>query len=251
MRKLKYALLALIVLVAFSFTHAVKEMNMPKYSGEQLFRGIFLFEGEIPYKLGSYDAILASLDKMDGKTKLKQAVFANTMVEKVSTIAPGYFNELRSAIGSRDNYKVDQAIAKGSQLMQVALSQTKEYAALMKIPESSLESIDYNKYDLSKDEDLKALVGAINDKVAQSKKKGLKQEENAIAIPLVAVAAVVVLAIWDAVAAVNYGAVATAAALAVVWAAVYAKVVFWPKADELEQANLQRERIINDIVLNV
>jgi hypothetical protein len=250
MKIIKLIFALCFVLSIFSCSKSISDYNKPKYTGEELFRGLFLFQGDIPKSIPTFSKIAEGLNKMDLKRKHEQDMFADEIVVKMNQIAPNYFSELSTAIESKDNYKVDEIMGKGAKLIQVALAQTKEFSQFLNIPENAFKQIDYSKYDLSNQADLNAVLLKITDQLKTYESSIAKDNQALIAIPLVAVAAVVVLAIWDAVAAVNYGAVVNAAALAVVYAAVYAKVVFWPK-ESVEEVSIQRERIINDIVLNV
>lgn len=244
MKVAKYIFAAMFILSIVSCAKQVNDMNKPQYTGEALFRGIFFFQGDIPSKISSFSRIKEGLDKMGPLKKIEEDNFIDKMVQKVKIMNPNYFEELSAAVESKDNYAIDESMKTGAKLIQVALANTDEYKAYLNIPNDAFASIDFSKYNLSKQTDLNALLLDISGKL-----KAFSKTENGTNLVCVVVVVVVALAVWDALAVVNYGAVVNAAALAIVYAAVYAKVVFWGVAQPSDGngVSLERELIIKDI----
>ncbi|MBK7885300.1 MAG: hypothetical protein IPJ81_17090 [Chitinophagaceae bacterium] len=244
MKIVKHILAVMFILSVISCGKTLNETGEPKYTGEELFRGIFFFQGDIPSQLSSFAPIKESFDKLDAVKKIEYDNFINKMVDKVKVLNPNYFGELSKAVDSKDNYAIDESLKIGAKLVEIVLSEMDEYKAYLNIPSNAFASIDFSKYNISRKEDLDALSSEMSKVIKRF--SNIRDEHNVVGVAVcVVVAAVVAVAVWDAVAVYNYGAVA------VYYAAVYAKVRFWGSnilaAPNYDKENLNRELIVRDI----
>jgi hypothetical protein len=234
--------LAVVVLVIVSFASCTnKDKNTQLYTGEELFRGIFFCEGNIPSQISSFAIIKGYLDTLNQAKKTEYTNFTNKITSAVKNLSPNYFNNLLEAIKSKDNYAIDESLNTGAKLLQVALATSIEYSYFLNIPDTALATIDFKPYDLSKQSDLNNLVSLLAGKM-----KSLPQITNPNNKICLAIAVVVALVVWEAAAIVNVAAIAT------VYAAVYAKVCFWGSSlrgttDISSGVSFQRELIIKNI----
>lgn len=247
MNKIKFIIPIIFLAFVLISAKSAKEDNNLGYSGEQLFRGIFFFQGNIPNQIAAFKPIKEKLDKLEPFKKIEEENFVNEIVSSVNGINHLYFNELKAAVESKDNYRIDETMKTGVKLIQISLLNSNHYKVLLKIPQNAFAKLDISKYDLTKESDLNLVISEMT-KIMKNTSKKIDNSPNGTCV---AVTVVVALAVWDVVALVNYAAVVNAAALAVVYAAVYASVVFWPKEAPAtasnDAINLEREVIINSI----
>ena len=94
------------------------------YSGETLFRGIFLLEGEVSEKIISQSPIVDLLgqlfkEKPELLSKFKEK--NNDIVKKVFKIDPHYFDNLKAAISSKVVDELEYNIKRGNDLIATVL----------------------------------------------------------------------------------------------------------------------------------
>ncbi|GAA0553444.1 hypothetical protein [Chitinophaga japonensis] len=221
------------------------------FTGEELFRGIFLLEGPVAEKLTYFDDIKDQLSLLDGSLEKERADFADTIVANVKAISPEYFDQLQAEVGSDDFVRIENVIETGADLIYQAVLRSPKYARLYNQAAAIASTIDTTQYhDFESAADINNYVKDVGSKV--SNRPDVKTPEQLVGLVL---AVLVAAAVWDVVAVVNYGVIANAAAVAVVWAAVYAKVWFWPKKAGLGSNSpvlpIEREKLVLEIAQNL
>ncbi|MBZ3766589.1 hypothetical protein COJ91_00070 [Bacillus thuringiensis] len=89
------------------------ESKQQQYDGETIYRGLFFGEGPVAKlfpEIWSED-----LTKQANTTEAKKV--SEFLTEKINEVDPNYFNELKAAVYSGDNIKIQEAFGKGGQLL--------------------------------------------------------------------------------------------------------------------------------------
>lgn len=211
-----------------------------KPSGEELFKAIFFLEGDLAKRISYYQPILAQMDEFEKKhpeiIKSKSQKI-NYFIELIKKNDNAYFNNLKNSIESKDVKKVESSILQGGDLIK----------AVAIIDYSKMNSSDVlDKYDFSNKNDLKTFLKN-NEKTYE---KLLNDDENSIQninpnkeaclFPYAVVAAVV----WEAAAAVNVVAIATAVAIT--------KAAFWDPTESVEansKNSLEKDIFLKKLLL--
>jgi SdpC family antimicrobial peptide len=147
------------------------QSDLHGYSGEQLFKGIFLLDGEVAAKLPSLQGPRLLIEKENSRNPayIKFRALRNQQIlEAVRTLDGKYLTELQTAVASQQFEQIEAVLLKGSQLLKAAcLSNANSEAQVAKAREA-LKSIDLTKYDFSKEKDVDAFVNAM-----EAKKKAM------------------------------------------------------------------------------
>lgn len=121
-RSLKHIIIAIVVVCCFAsashyFTQSQKTQASAltkNFSGEELYRGIFFFQGEAGKKINV--EVAKQVEKAQSKPETKQFIDEN--IAYVKKQDPDYFKKLEQAIYIKDFVKVKQQIAQGSKYFQ-------------------------------------------------------------------------------------------------------------------------------------
>ncbi|MFF2908247.1 sporulation delaying protein family toxin [Paenibacillus sp. NPDC057934] len=109
-----------LVFMNTSTTEAQANKNFTNFSGEELFRGLFLGQGEVV----EYIPELPSKKEINTEENIK---FANDITEKVNNADDQYFNELREAVYSNNPKVISDSLEKGATLITSELTKMEEY----------------------------------------------------------------------------------------------------------------------------
>ncbi|UZT99068.1 hypothetical protein ODZ84_05730 [Chryseobacterium fluminis] len=214
------------------------------YSGEEYYRGIFLFEGEVADKVEHFKQLKDEISKMPIEARMGQVEFNNDIINGIKKINPTYFDDLKIAIESKNFNDIDNIMDVGASLAEAVIINSPKYQSVMLGINNVQQKIDITKYDLDTVDGLNLYLKDVGNLVTDNK-MDLSSQELCIWV-----AAVIAVAVWDAAAVVNYGVVVNAAALALAYAAVYAKVKFWPKKMSLSVDKMSltvKEQLIVEI----
>lgn len=134
------------------------------YSGEELFRGIFFFEGRVAEQIPSFDAYRATIRKAGAQhpeVLVKRAQTVDALVKGVRSIYPTYFMELKQAIASENFERIKGAIRKGTALNEAAalatLTTPEDKQAFLQ-RRQVIQALNMADYDFKKEKDLKRFV---------------------------------------------------------------------------------------------
>ncbi|MCJ7934115.1 MAG: hypothetical protein MUW56_10885 [Chryseobacterium sp.] len=211
------------------------------YSGEEYYRGIFLFEGKVADEVPHFSDIKKQVATMPLAAQKGQLEFNNDIIEGIKALNPGYFDQLKKAVESKNLTDIDNIMDVGATLAEAAIISSPKYQAAINQINDVQQKIDITKYNLDTTDGLNEYLKDVGNLVTNSNKVDLSSKNMCIWL-----AAVVAVAIWDGVAIVNYGVIVNAAAVAMAYAAVYAKVKFWgPKKSSFSQTI--REQVVLEI----
>lgn len=187
------------------------------YSGEELFRGIFLLEGAIAKKIDTYSSYLLVMEKNfkdhpERRAELKK--YNDQLLLTVKNLNPEYFDDLKNAVDSRNFNRIDAALESGALLLKTALYQNLDLTSKNKGLIDAVQSIDISQYDFTNQKDVENYLDKIT---ATAEKYAAKNNDlrgnKSTAVTVALVAAVVVAAVvWEVavvinvVAAINIGA---------------------------------------------
>lgn len=99
-----------------------------RYSGEELFRGIFLMDGEVAEKIPSYSQEVEKIKRFEATQSIDrseqdslEAEFESQLIEEIDLLDPNYFDNLSDAIDSGNPYLINQEIVNGGTLFKNGL----------------------------------------------------------------------------------------------------------------------------------
>ena len=168
MKRLTYALFFLLIgLVAFQSCsnegETLSESAALGPSGEELFRGIFLMDGDVAQQIKSYEAVNAHLEDLKAKDAQLAGQFAEAndkLVRGVQELSPTYFDDLQKAISSKQFNDIEEELEKGALLVVIAsIPHYFEQADLAEV-EAALATIDISAYDFTVQSDLQDYLKA-------------------------------------------------------------------------------------------
>ncbi|TGE25412.1 hypothetical protein E5K00_09545 [Hymenobacter aquaticus] len=143
---------------------AVSATKTDHHTGEELYRGIFFFEGEVAAKIPAFDSYRASINKGLAQNPAFPAARRrniDAIVGAVRALDPTYFDRLQQAIQSRDFQRVKAALKQGTLLNEaVTLSalpspgQKQAYLQRKQV----LRGLDMTRYDFSREQDIARYV---------------------------------------------------------------------------------------------
>ena len=105
-----------------------------KYSGEQIFRGLFFFQNDIADKIPQLSQIKSDMANNSNSNTITTSLneLSNISVEFIKNKYPNYFNELEEKIYSGNLYEISNELNYSSKLIeQSALSSDKYHSAFL------------------------------------------------------------------------------------------------------------------------
>jgi SdpC family antimicrobial peptide len=115
LKKIITSLMALALIFGVTFTNiatteAQAKDNLTNYSGEELFKGIFLGQGEVAKHI-------PELPKKKEANSQEAIKFGNDLTKKVRDKDGKYFDELKKAVYSNNPKRVSESLEKGATLI--------------------------------------------------------------------------------------------------------------------------------------
>lgn len=134
------------------------------YTGEQLFKGIFLLDGDVTAKIPYLQAFRSAVDKQkvaNPEQAQQRQAQVDVLVSKVQKLNPAYFGELKAAIKSQDFDRIEAALKSGASLIEAAslasfTNQQDKDAFLQK--QQAVKALDTSKYDFTKAQDVDKFI---------------------------------------------------------------------------------------------
>ncbi len=183
--------------------------NPFKHSGEELFRGIFLLEGEVSEKMPSQFAIMSEIKKIIKQRPEFENEFReknSELVESVRNLDNSYFALLKNAVESGNVTTLENAIARGNTLISIVILPKFYKNKNVEIVQEIVSSVDINKFDITSEEGLTNYFITIQEKIKHIPKSvDLQRIQNGVVGRCLTVWAVVAAVVWDVVAVINYG----------------------------------------------
>ncbi|MGI8950157.1 MAG: hypothetical protein ACR2FN_01095 [Chitinophagaceae bacterium] len=229
------------------------------YTGEQLFRGLFLFEGQVTKQISYFDPIRKQISQLSDSLQTLRLQLNDEIVNQVKLLNPNFFNELKAEISSDNFNRIDSVMEKGAGLAMSALLNTPTYNSYYNQDStqsyytkgnSIINKMDVSKYNLDS-------IGGINQYLVDFLNKQEANKANIIPpdkAACILITVVLALAVLDVVAAVNDAAVVNVLGVALAIVAVYARVVFWSRSTQQfnsKASSLEREKIVVQIAQNL
>lgn len=109
-----------------------------KYSGEEIFKGLFFFQNNISENVPLLKTMKESLDKMKNHEDITLALtdISNTTVAFINKKHPNFFNELKTVLKSGNRFEIEEKLSKASSLIEQALFSSSKYNAALKFGKS-------------------------------------------------------------------------------------------------------------------
>lgn len=238
---------ALIFTTSCTQQEALEQANA--VTGEDLFRGIFLVDGDIAKKLDMYTPLRSALEKeyqKDPTLKTKKEELNQQLVDQVTNLRPNYFEELHQAVQSQNINSIETALQDGAKVMQTAIYiQHREAEAYKDV----FARVDWSNYDLATEEGMTAFL---NDSEKLLIEAGVtpnftdNSRSTAFAAAFAAVA-VVAAVVWDAVALINVAAAVNVAA----WVMAVYDVVCADEGTVRNDNQLEKEKFMHQIAFDL
>lgn len=270
MKRLIYSFFFLLTFSLVLFQSCSKESASTEanYTGEELFRGIFLLEGEVSTKIKSFDGYRAQLQQqLDANPALAdQMIITNdAIVNDVKALNPDFFQTLKAAVDSDNFNRVSEVIEQGALLMASVIAPDLEMLANQEEVEALLAELDLTAYDFTATEDIRRYLEDVEVALADLPQPEFKTADDHAQDRCLALWGVVAAAVWDVAAAVNYGVAINVGAAVNVFAYVYAEYRFWGPKDREPidqvagagdgvkgaQDGLAQEQLIKEIALGL
>lgn len=111
------------------------------FSGEQLLRGIFFAQGPVAKHIPVLQAFEINSYIKDANVRADITTFQNGIVNKISTEHLGFLKKLETAVGSKNNFKIQQILKEGDQLItNVSMEITAKGQKTTPVTEKQVES---------------------------------------------------------------------------------------------------------------
>lgn len=143
------------------------QSKMNSYSGEQLFKGIFLLDGEVAAKLPAMQGLRMIIEKENSRNpsyiKLRDSR-NQQIVNAVRALDPNYLNELKTAVTSQQFDEIEVSMRKGSSLLKSACLGDMDNKAQIAQAREIMKDVDLSKFNFSKPEDAEKFVAVMDAK---------------------------------------------------------------------------------------
>jgi hypothetical protein len=191
-----------------------------KYTGEELFRGIFFMQGEVAKSIPMYEDMLVSLGK-DKTSEEDINKFSNEIIGYMKVLDPNFFVEFQRGIESKNPYQIRETLNIGIVFLVKTMRNIPQYRILIEESIALAGKIDYKSFidangKLDRNKLNKELQNAIAERGNSSFEKHIKQTKCsaiaacALGVYLVAAVSValvvnvaVVMGVWAVVAVFN------------------------------------------------
>lgn len=104
-----------------------------KYSGEEIFRGLFFFQNDIANNIPQLQQVALKINETRAENaevdQYLQKV-ADLATDHIKAYYPTYFVELQNAMYSRDYYQIQEKLALSGKLIEQAVLTSEEYAGI-------------------------------------------------------------------------------------------------------------------------
>lgn len=226
------------------------EVVRKNHTGEELFRGVFFLQGEVPDDLESLKANVDQL-RIAQKANPESVKFFEDFVDEIvlqtRLLDPGYFDNFKAQLESDNYYSIELALSNGRNMIKAAGLKSEKLSGIFRL----MTDIENKQVDFAK-ENIEKLDLENPDDVAKLKsilKKDYSidlddEQYNVACLPVAAVCVVYAAAAVVSIAAVAYTAVAAVNAAAV--ATVYAWVEAWGGA-QFENGAASNNLLVKEI----
>jgi SdpC family antimicrobial peptide len=216
-----------------------------RFSGQELFRGIVLKQGDVAGKIPLIQEI-GMLNTMSAAEKLTVARFNGDIIAKIEEMNPSFFSDFQRKIQSGDQLQVKNGINQAVAAFYSAVKEFPEYTNAIKQGREMVAQIDIKMVS-----DANGAINAEKLKLAirnlPVSKGNIKVAEVQTSIVLAVVIAVY-FAVGVEVVIVSNVAVAVAGYLAL---ALYGPMLEKPAASQVENSNLMSEIFVNQVTENL
>ena len=203
-----------------------EQQTQLNYSGEEIFRGIFFSQGELPNQI---EALKEEHEKTENIAKTNKDVkdfqldFSKEIIKSINTLDPTFFTQFKKQMESKNYYAIQLAMTNATKMIKAGGYNSK-YSGFFKLA----DELETKKVDLSGNEfkniDMNSPEGMTKFKSLIKTKYDIDVDDDDYKIacaPNLGFCYVYAVAAVVSIAAVAYSGVA------VVAYAVYAKVEFW------------------------
>ena len=216
--------------------------DLKTFSGEQLFRGIFLLDGAVAAKLPTLQGPRLIIDKENSRNPSYvqfRAARNQEIAALVRKLDSNYFAELKQAVDSQQFDQIETAIRKGSLLLKAACLNNNANAAQIANARAAIRSVDFSKFNFSKEEDVNRFVSVMETKKKEFVDGKLGKTEGGGSTSSLYVGNSITFAVDIAVA------IEVVVAVALVW------VVGAQQEPGQNASSLEHETLIKDIAFNL
>jgi SdpC family antimicrobial peptide len=117
-------LFGLLILISCHRQEISRTASHPNWSGQQLFKGLFLMDGPVADRIHTYTTLQQKY-RFDQQPELKQklARMGDQFVMAIDKGYPVFFADFQRAIQSGDHLQVEAAMTQGNKMLQYAIQQ--------------------------------------------------------------------------------------------------------------------------------
>ncbi|MCB2408275.1 hypothetical protein [Hymenobacter lucidus] len=144
-----------------SFYPQPATLTPAEYTGEELFRGLFFFEGQVAAQIPSFDAYRAlrhSLTTEHPERLARHTATLNALVQTVRSNCPTYFAELKQAIQSGSKERIKVALRQGTALSEaaaLATLTTPEARQAFLARRHVIQTLNLGQYNFKREKDIR------------------------------------------------------------------------------------------------
>ena len=258
------SLLVVAALVIFQSCSKESSTTEANYTGEELFRGIFLLEGEVTSKIKSFDGLRAQLQReLDANPALvdQMMITNDAIIDDVKALSPDFLQRLKAAVDSDNFNRISEVIEQGALLMASVIAPDLQMLGNQDEVEALLAELDLAAYDFTATQDIRRYLSDVELALAELPQPEIKTADDHARDRCLALWGVVAAAVWDVAAAVNYGVAINVGAAVNAFAYVFVEYRFWPKKQEEQpldqignkgvQDGLAQEQLVKEIALSL
>jgi SdpC family antimicrobial peptide len=240
-------LCGLLILVSCQHQENAQPTPQTNWSGQQLFKGLFLMDGPVADRIATY-ATLQQKYRFDQQPGLKSelARLGEQFIKAIDRGHPGFFADFQRSIRSGDHLQVEAAMTQGSEMLQYAIQQDPQLSPYYA---QGLEMA--SKIDLAEVTDAQGrLDEAKLDAMADQYRNASPDSKEAKSMKMAACSLIAVCVVWILVAVAHQAAVAVHYATAInvaVWLSIWVKTYAPVSPNGATHTDLQREMVIQEI----
>jgi hypothetical protein len=188
--------------------------SIAKFSGEDIFKGLFYFQNDIPKSISHLEGIKTEIEKLkNDKNEVVSSLkeLSEISVNYINKKYPDFFDELQSVMYSGNLYKIESSLNKSVKMIEQATLTSSKYSQAFIIGEKIQDNPELKnkilELDLNNEKDVKEfrnLVSEISNVDMAGKEKAIFFAAVAALAYIVAVAVSFVVAAYSVVTKVAY-----------------------------------------------
>jgi|GEM_PF-5055119 len=143
---------------------ALSNAELSALKGEEIFKGIFFLEGNLPSQvkfLRKKLEVANEINMTEDVSKAKSQIIEEIILG-IKDVSPSYFSDLKKSFNSKNNYALNDNIKKGADLLYVGLLKSEKMTELTPEFKKLFEKLDMENYDFQDKAELNKFLNDVN-----------------------------------------------------------------------------------------